>query len=301
MRSLLAVFFLLTAARHAYTQDSCIGLNNITDLKACTSYRSVPDTIGAIGQKEISGIAPSLRHPGHFWGINDSGNGAVLYLYSMENAELRALFILTGLSNLDWEDLSISRSSEGYGTLHIPDIGDNKAKRKVYSIYKIPEPALSDNKINHLGVTPEVIRFYYSDGSRDAEAMTYDPVDQSHYIITKREEEVHLYRLEDSDQDSVRSINPIGTLPLTNVVAADFSLDGMQFILKTYTQVFLWSRSSPTESFCEMISRKPLEVPYQLEPQGESICFTEKGFITLSEERFGIKPTLYQYLSLIHI
>jgi len=97
------------------------------------------------------------------------------------------------------------------------------------------------------------------------------------------------------ESDSIQTLSPIGNLPINNVVAADFSSDGLKFFVKTYTNIYLWERTSTEESFCSMMGRKPVNIPYQLEPQGESICFTEGGFVTLSEERFDIKPQLYFY------
>ena len=230
------------------------------------------------------------------WAINDSGNGAVLYLYSVEDANLRALFILNGISNVDWEDLGMHNENEN-GVLYIPDIGDNEAKRSVYSIYKIPEPVIAENdaKINKLNVTPEVLRYMYSNGARDAEAMAYDPVDKKITIISKREKKVFIYSTEWISSGPKRTLNPLGQLPLTNVVAADFSSDGSKFLLKTYTTIYLWIREHKNEPFCSMISRTPIEVPYQIEPQGESICFSTKGILTLSEERFRIQPILFLY------
>ena len=297
-RKILAVVLLLSSIHlEILAQDVCAGPDSLVSLTTSTNFSLQRDTVGLIQQKEISGISPSIKYPGHFWAVNDSGNGAVLYLYALEDASLKALFILKGIPNTDWEDLSMLKNDQGEGILHIADFGDNKAKRKVYTIYQIPEPDIQqDNeKIQKLFVDPERVRFTYSNGARDAEAFAIDPIDGTSYVFTKREEEIFYYSISITSSDSVLSISPIGNLPLSLVVAADFSADGHKFLLKTYTHIYLWTRDSPSEPFCEMISRQPELVPYQAEPQGESVCFMGSDFITVSEERFEIQPKLFRY------
>ncbi len=296
MRVYLVTALLLCSVYTVAISQDCVPFGEFTSLQTNTEYRATPDTVGPIRQKEISGIVPSIKYPGHFWAVNDSGNGAVLYLYALSDASLKALFILKGIPNTDWEDLSIMRNRQGEGIIHIADFGDNKAQRKVYTIYKIPEPELQEGtKINKLFIEPDRTRFSYQNGARDAEALAIDPMDSLSYVFTKREEEIFYYTLPAESTDSTLFLSPGGTIPLSMVVAADFSSDGKKFILKTYTNIYLWTRTSPTEPFCEMLSRKPKLLPYQVEPQGESICFIGTDFITVSEERFKIKPKLFRY------
>lgn len=296
MRFLAAVTFTIIAALTSFAQNDC-GLASIdfAELNTSNQFKASPDTIGLIKQKEVSGIVRSIKYPGHFWAINDSGNGAVLYLYSIADASIRGLFILRNVSNTDWEDLSIDNN----GIIYIPDFGDNDAKREAYTIFKIPEPDFGqpESKINEITADVERIRFTYKNGARDAEAFAFDPVDRVSYIISKREKNVFVYPLPLEKSDSTLILEPIGNLPFSNVVAADFSSDGMKFMLKTYTNIYLWGRESADESFCNTISRVPENVSYQLEPQGESLCFMEDSFITVSEERFGLQPWLYYYPS----
>ena len=297
LRKVLTASFLICVVSLSWGQHFCFDpSNSFSDLQISELFKGSPDTLGIINQKEISGITYSIKYPDHFWGISDSGNGAVLYLYNGADATLKHLFILNGLNNTDWEDLTLSIEGNE-GVLYIPDFGDNQAKRNIYTVYKISEPEIKspDKKINNLFLSPDRIKYKYAEGPRDAESIAYDPIDSCLYITTKRESMVNVYRLSTEQTDSTQHISSIGTLPLTNVVASDFSPDGMQFILKTYTNVYLWNRTSKSESFCSMISRDPLLLNYQLEPQGESICFFGDSFITVSEERFKITPQLYRY------
>jgi len=190
MKSLLTVIVFLITVVNVYPQDTCVQYDSFEGLAISSVYKSTPLNIGPIGQKEISGIVPSIKYPGFFWAIGDSGTGAVLYLYSLKDASLKAIFILQGVSNVDWEDLAIAQDESGQGILYIPDFGDNKAKRKSYNIYAISEPDEPQDKINNIFVNPESIRYIYDNGPRDAEALAVDPTDRTLYVITKREKEV---------------------------------------------------------------------------------------------------------------
>jgi hypothetical protein len=271
---------------------------DISTLPLTDKFDTLAQDRGKVGQKEISGIAISQKYQGHIWGINDSGNGSVLYLYDTENANLKKLFILSDLSNTDWEDLTIGTGLSGNTHLYIADMGDNEAKRDEYAVYKIEEPKTEalDGEIAHTVTKKEVIPFMYDDGPRDAEAIAFDPVGKKLIIISKRESQVGIFELPDEPGETPHYLQQIGELPLTFVVAAEFSADGLLFMMKTYDQIFIWERQSAEEDFCDMVARTPERAPYtMIEPQGESICLNEKGFFTLSEERFGIQPRLYFY------
>lgn len=256
---------------------------------------------GFVGQQEISGISPSANFGGDLWGINDSGNGNFLYLYNGKNARLEAMFKVNGTRNLDWEDIAFGKSPDGIegNSLYIADIGDNKAKRKAYSIYAFKEPnreILKDITIQQYDPKIQRFTYVYEDGPRDAEALAIDPFSDQMIIITKRETNVGVYALPIFTSDTILVAEKIAVLPLMNVVAADISKDGMEVIIKTYDSIYYWQRQSEEEGLYELFSRAPFRLNYNpLEPQGESICLTQSGFYTLSEKAFEIQPRLYFY------
>jgi len=266
---------------------------SLNEFEFTSTFNGKRDTIGIVNQKEISGIDESLSIKNSLWGINDSGNGAELFLFSTIDASFKSK-LLIGLNNIDWEDLSTGIIDEA-NYLFIGDIGDNQAKRSTYSIHMIAEPDSSDifNSNTRLLRVPETIRYEYEDGSRDAEALTFDPVDKKIFVISKREQNVGIYEIPIHNPQAFITAAKISTLPLNNVVAADFSKDGRLFIVKTYDAIFLWKRTRLDQEFCALIASKPIRLPYIIEPQGESACITPKGYFTLSEERFGIKPHLF--------
>jgi hypothetical protein len=111
-----------------------------------SSYFEPQKAMGTIANPkldEISGIIASRTMPGYYWVHNDSGGEAALYLIN-EQAQHLATLTLEGLKNRDWEELgyyqdSVSRKSY----LYIGEIGDNAAKHKQITLYRIEEPTLS--------------------------------------------------------------------------------------------------------------------------------------------------------------
>jgi len=125
-----------------------------------------------------------------------------------------------------------------------------------------------------------------------------DPIDKLIYIVSKREDSVHVY-------STPLSFKAHDTVTLTKntslyfsgvnkwITAGDISHKGDQILLKSYRKVYYWTRTSH-EAVWKTLRRKPAILPYIIEPQGEAIGFNldGTGYYTVSE---GIKPELYFY------
>jgi hypothetical protein len=87
----------------------------------------------------------------------------------------------------------------------------------------------------------------------------------------------------------------IVTIPYSQIVAADFSTDGKEVLMKNYDNVFYWNIGS--SSLQQVLNEKPFVLKYEKEPQGESITFARdgSGFFTISERVKGEKSYLYFY------
>lgn len=68
------------------------------------------------------------------------------------------------------------------------------------------------------------------------------------------------------------TLERVATLGLSLVVAGDISPRGDEILLKTYDQVFYWSRRAG-QPLSEALSADPLRVPYNREPQGEAVAW----------------------------
>src|SRR5687768_720191 len=89
------------------------------------------------GLSEASGLAASRRAPGRLWTHNDSGEPVVVVLDARGAVTGRVR--LAGAAVQDWEAIAVGPCGTG-SCLHVGDIGDNEAKRKRITIYRLPEP-----------------------------------------------------------------------------------------------------------------------------------------------------------------
>lgn len=256
--------------------------------------------------KEASGIAASIRNPGMWWIINDSGYEPIVYLVD-STGQAQAHYRVDGVKNRDWEDLAVrTHPITGQAELLIAEIGDNRAVYPQKHIYVIDEPQFSTP---NLGMDPPLVQprsysYVYPDGNRDAETLMVDPLSQAWIIVSKREEQVRVYqfnpeyitgldsyytnsegeRLQSTQVDTLRYLL---TLSFGAAVAGDISPDGMEVLIKNYDQVFYWKRVSASQSLTELLTRNPALQPYTPEAQGESIAFprhSRAGYVTVSEK-----------------
>jgi hypothetical protein len=173
---------------------------------------------------EVSGIVQSGQ-PFVLWMINDSGDEPVVYAVHLRGGQVFR-HKLAGAVNVDWEDIAIAPSNaeaDSLGSipteLYIADIGDNNAKRKSISVYRIAEPdVFSSTTIPDAGV--EKFELVYPDGPRDAEAMLVDPLTREIVIVTKRDAKARIYSCSELTTSPVQ-LTFRGELPFTLITAGD--------------------------------------------------------------------------------
>ncbi|EAY29997.1 probable integral membrane protein, putative [Microscilla marina ATCC 23134] len=250
---------------------------------------------------EASGLVASRNNPHALWTHNDSGGKSRLFLIG-DKGEHLAVYKLEGIKARDWEDITLGPGpKQGVNYLYVGDIGDNKARYEEKMIYRFPEPDVSNvsggvkKKIEKSAI--ETIRFQFPDGNRDVEAMMIDPATKDIFFVTKREENVRMYvaRYPQSTTE-LNQLEFIGTLPMHKIVAGDISLTGNEVLIKDYGNIYYWQKEE-NESIEEVLKTPPVRLPYEDEPQGESIAWKldGSGYYTLSEKRFEIEPVLYFY------
>lgn len=245
---------------------------------------------------EVSGLAASAAHPGMLWTHNDSGNPPVVYLVD-EHLKIVLSCRLEGATNRDWEDIAVGPGpKKGQSYVYVADIGDNNASHGLKYIYRFEEPALSPQKHELTISTFDTIVFRLEDGKKDTEAIMLDPANGNLYVISKREQPVHVYELTYpfATRDTVTA-KSVMSLPLTQIVSAGISPDGKQIVMKNYDHIYYWDRHD--EPLVDVLRRKPEALIYREEPQGEAIAFNRNGtgLYTLSEKLFGEKIFLYFY------
>lgn len=245
---------------------------------------------------EASGIARSNVNPGILWTHNDSGGKAEVYAIDT-SGNLRATLVLDGATSRDWEDIaSLKDAKTGKSYLYIGEIGDNGARYASVFVYRVEEPRLTPGDSLYTSAAIEKYEINYEDGARDAEGLFVEPISKDIYIITKREEKVGLYRIAKPSAKETNIARKISTLPFGWVTAADISPNGKKLLVKTYTGVWQY-KLSRDKSGEIMLGKNPKGLPYRLEPQGEAICYDNKGkdYFTLSEAGTEGKQILYYY------
>ena len=122
---------------------------------------------------EGSGVAVSRRTPGRLWAHNDSGDAVLVALDTRGSVTGRVQ--VSGVTVDDWEAVAVGPCPGG-PCIYIADIGDNEAKRKRITIYRVPEPS-SENSV----AVKDTFHATYPDGGL--------------FIVTKGETDpVSLYR-----------------------------------------------------------------------------------------------------------
>ncbi len=184
----------------------------------------------------------------------------------------------------------------GVSYVYIGEIGNNVSAQNlaIRTVYRVPE--LTDLNANFEAEALERINYQYPDGPRDAETLLVDPLTRDIFIISKELEKAGIYRLP-YPQSTTEPITAefIGTIPeLIIATGGDISEDGREILIRTYANVFYWRRGAG-ETIAQALSRKSAKsLPYELEPQGEAVCFGRdmKGYYTLSERRAVPNVTL---------
>jgi len=262
---------------------------------------SAPQNAGELANDDIneaSGLVASRTMPGTFWTHNDSGGEAAIFLVGSNGEDLGKVN-LQNVVNRDWEDIAVGPGpASGSSYVYVGEIGDNEAQYGTKIIYRFLEPDMDLQNPPFLAtVQVDTIAFQYPDGPRDAETLMVHPNTGDIFIVSKREEAVHLYTLP-FPQATGEILEPemIGTLPFNNVVAGDISPDGQEILLKDYWRVFHWVVEND-DIAATMLNNEPVLLPYQPEPQGESVAFATdvKSYFTVSEERDNIPAVLYKY------
>jgi len=249
---------------------------------------------------EASGIAASRKNLGVLWTHNDSGDPNRVFAFNNHGEHL-GVYYIDGAGALDWEDMAVGPGPDsGVQYLYIGDIGDNQAQRELKYIYRVPEPDVDSNQtpIDTTIYGTEIITYKYPDGKRDAETVMVDPLTKDIYVVSKRENNVRVYRAQypQSTTDTLILEHKV-TLDSTQITGGDISPSGLEILIKTYFNIFYWYRE-PGQELWEALANEPLIVPYIWEPQGEAVGWEPEeigGYYTISEERQGIPAHLYFY------
>jgi len=264
---------------------------------------------------EASGIVASSKNKGVLWTHNDSGNKNRIFALDTNGNDL-GIFYLDGIENRDWEDIAIGPGPvDGLTYLYIGDIGDNDKQYNSKFIYRIEEPIVNIGQsfVDSTIADISTITLLYPDENRDAETLLIDPLTKDLFILSKRNTNIRLYKAT-YPQSTNEIINmelevklnfpkdPEVNEPFNYITAGEISSDGKEIIVKTYEDIYYWSRDE-NESITQAMSKIPLGLPYEKEPQGEAICWKpndDKGYYTLSEEEITVDSVEFTFPAILY-
>ena len=251
-----------------------------------------PEVVGLVTDKamdEISGLAASRTHPGHYWAINDSGNTAQLHLMDGSGQHQGSVDV-AGARNVDWEDLA-SFELDGRNYLLIADTGDNGGIRQDLALHVFEEPA----DLSLPATLAWTVQFRWPDGPRDCEAAVVDPVRGEVLLVSKKRVPAELFRVPLANTHAQRVAEKVGTLagieqpdardlarsPLygryrAQVTAADLSPNGRVLAVLNYRSIHFLVRASGEDWGPALATKLPnLALPWI--PQAEAIAFSLDG------------------------
>ncbi len=120
---------------------------------------------------ESSGLAADP--PGNvYWTVNDSGSGPVAYAVKPDGALAGTLSFAA--QPTDTEAVALHKDK-----LYIADIGDNRARRDLVTVYRLDHPRPSGLTVGY-----RAYDFRYPDGAHDAETLLVSPSGRM-FIVTK--------------------------------------------------------------------------------------------------------------------
>jgi hypothetical protein len=246
-----------------------------------TSHGSVPTNMQPSGTgTEISGMVASRHDPSVLWVHDDSGHAAQLIALRPNAAHARQ-YVLTGVTNRDWEDLAIGPGPiAGRDYLYIADIGNNALGYTTFDLLRVPEPDVPPGSGPTLSLPPpEIFRFRYPSGTWNAESLWIDPNDGTPYVLTKvNSSTCSLFRYPmplDASVEKVLVLEATLTgLPLQFTGAAQ-SADGRWIFARTYAWICAWPRPAGT-SFGAALSASPCLFA-NVQGQAEAIAVSADG------------------------
>jgi hypothetical protein len=163
------------------------------------------------------------------------------------------------------------------GFLYFGDIGDNRKRRDLITVYSIEDPEPDDETRSY-----RAYDFAYPDGAHDAETMLINP--NGRFFFVTKDAKGGIYRAPvNPSRFAVNELKKVADAP-AYVTDGVFMPDGEQIALRTYVSVEMLDASS-----YEVVAQAPLP----LQPQGESITvdLNEKDLLVGSE---GVRSEVYR-------
>jgi hypothetical protein len=239
-------------------------------------------TIAAL--PEASGLA--FGRGTRLWMHNDSGAPELIAVDAKGTVAGR--LTLNDARVEDWEALASGPCGKGT-CLYVGDIGDNDARRKQITIYRLQEPEKPSGS-----VSAEPIHATYPDGSHDAETLLVAP-DGSLFIVTKGDAgPVALYKFPpELKAGATVKLERVGKAiaekpgDAGRITDGAISGDGKWVVLRSNTALTFYRADQFMRGDFSVARR--VDVSGLKEPQGEAVVFGSGNTLYLGGEGGGKK------------
>ena len=264
-----------------------------------------PTVIGKIQSNEViesSGIVASKCQLGVYWTHNDSGDGPNIYAIN-EKGENLGTFRVSNSQNDDWEDIAEFKDSSGKCFIYIADVGDNKTRRAEETIFRVPEPPISDStrgttSKNSITTEPaSALNFRYPGIQRNSETLMVNPQTGDIYVLTKSIERAsEVFKLAGNfGKSDITVAAKIADLAVPNVpngqlTGGDISDDGRHVVLCDYSWAYEIELPANTKNFDEIWGVKPDRIDFGKVSQAEAVGYSPNGSAIVITSEGGHSP-----------
>ena len=237
------------------------------------------------GLSEASGLALSRKTPGRLWTHNDSGQ-PVLFALDGRGA-ITGQVRVNGAKVEDWEAVEVGPCGSGSGScVYIGDIGDNDARRRRITIYRVPEPEKASGSV----AVSEVFHATYPDGPHDAETLLV--ANGRLYIVTKGETgPVAVYRFPaDLQAGATMKLERVGESTLkgdaaSRITDGTVSPDGQWVVLRSQFTLTFYRAADLLNG--QWRAASTVDLRRLKEPQGEGLALGADNTVFLAGEGGG--------------
>ena len=237
------------------------------------------------GLSEASGLALSRRVPGRLWTHNDSGQPLLVALDS--RGAVSGQVRVAGAKVEDWEAVAVGPCGGG-SCLYIGDIGDNDARRRRITVYRVPEPDAASGTV----AVSDTFHATYPDGAHDAEAMFV--AGGRVYIVTKGETgPVALYRFPAQLQSATTmALERVGEATLkadadSRITDGSVSPDDQWVVLRSRSALTFYSAADFLAG--QWRAAFTADLKPMKEPQGEGVALGPDNSVFIAGEGGGKK------------
>lgn len=273
--------------------------------KVTNSVYTDPQVVGHLANTDIteaSGVAASKCQPGVFWTHNDSGDEAFIFAFNAAGDNL-GTWRVKNAENNDWEDIAEIRDASGACFIYIGDIGDNKLRRDVHTIYRVREPSVSPSDVGSMRKNAretdaaERLNFSYSDSDQNAETLMVHPAIGDIYVLSKSHDKPSgVYKLKPNFGGGVESAERIAeikvpSIPFGLLTGGDISPDGRRVVLCDYADGYELTLPNGDNNFDDIWKQQPLEIDLGDRDTGEAVGYSADGsaiFATTEKKRAPI-------------